>query len=81
MIVLALVHEYGVQVSSPKFAKECATMVKVLVLCIGTNNLWKDPVDVVVQKLMDAVRLLCTNYTQAHLLLLGVCGSCTCDGV
>eukprot|EP00656_Telonema_subtile_P014342 TRINITY_DN17336_c0_g1_i1.p1 TRINITY_DN17336_c0_g1~~TRINITY_DN17336_c0_g1_i1.p1 ORF type:complete len:885 (-),score=222.31 TRINITY_DN17336_c0_g1_i1:62-2716(-) len=59
-------------VRSPKFASDCAAQVKVFVLCIGTNNLWKDPVDVVVQKMIQSVRVLCNNYAEMQLVVLGV---------
>eukprot|EP00658_Telonema_sp_P-2_P041865 TRINITY_DN29990_c0_g1_i1.p1 TRINITY_DN29990_c0_g1~~TRINITY_DN29990_c0_g1_i1.p1 ORF type:complete len:314 (+),score=73.29 TRINITY_DN29990_c0_g1_i1:106-1047(+) len=59
-------------VRSPKFVCDCAAQVKVLVLCIGTNNLWKDPVDVVVQSMMQSVRQLCSTFTQTRLVVLGL---------
>jgi len=59
-------------VRSPKFQADCASRVKVLIMCIGTNNLWKDPVDVVVSTLMSSVELLCNRHCDANVVLLGV---------
>jgi len=57
---------------SAKFASECSQVMKVMVIGYGTNNLWKDPVDIVVNQIMEAIDVLTTNYQEIHIVVLGV---------
>jgi len=57
---------------SAKFSLECSPSIKAVVVGVGTNNLWKDPVDIVVNQIIEAIDVLCHNYKHANILVLGV---------
>jgi len=57
---------------SQKFNAECSMAKKAIVMAVGTNNLWKDPVDIVVNQIMEVIEVLCHNYQAVHIIVIGV---------